>query len=71
MTITVSDTSVPVFGSTPYTFDVADGSGTGTAVGTISASDNVSGTLTYALTGDGHDKFAIAATWVRLQSLRV
>ena len=65
VTIRVSappDTTAPVFGETLYAFNVAPSAAASTVIGTISATDNRSTTLTYSLTGPGHDKFAIDAT---------
>ena len=50
----------PVFGSAAYAFSVAEDAATGTAVGSVSATDADDDTLTYSIeTGNGEGKFAI------------
>ncbi len=50
----------PVFGSSSYTFDVAEDAENGTVVGTVSATDPAMDTVTYAITGGNEtEKFSI------------
>ena len=57
--VTDVDEVAPVFDPTSYAFDVLPGSVANTVVGTVSATDDVSSTLTYSLTGTENEKFAI------------
>ena len=62
VTITVSDANdAPVFGSSTYTFSVAEEAASGASVGTVAATDDDSGdTLTYSITaGDPNGNFSI------------
>ncbi len=54
----------PVFGADPYAFSIAENSANGTAVGTVSATDDdTTDTVTYSITaGNGDSKFAISST---------
>ena len=50
----------PVFGSSTYAFSVAENAATGTAVGTVAATDANDDTVTYSVTaGNGDGAFAI------------
>ena len=50
----------PVFGSSTYAFSVAENAATGTAVGTVAATDANDDTVTYSVTaGNGAGAFAI------------
>ena len=64
--VTVNLTNVnetPVFNPATYTFSLAENSATGTAVGTVVATDvDASTTLTYSLSGTGSTNFAISST---------
>jgi len=58
--LTEPPNSAPEFGSSTYDFSVAEDAATGAAVGTVSATDADSDTLTYSITaGNGDGKFAI------------
>ena len=59
--VTDVDEVAPVFDPATYAFDVDDGSVAGTAVDSVSATDAVSSTLTYGLTGNNHTDFTIDA----------
>ncbi len=53
--------SPPYFGSSTYSFSVTEGAATGAAVGSVTATDADSDTLTYSITaGNGDAKFAIS-----------
>ena len=63
--ITVLDETPPSFtfsaGESSFAFEVAENILAGAEVGTIDATDNGGGTLTYSLTGDGNTDFTINA----------
>ena len=63
--ITVVDETPPSFtfsaGESSFAFEVAENILAGAVVGTIDATDNGGGALTYSLTGDGHADFTIDA----------
>ena len=61
VSFTIAQTNrAPVFGSATYNFSVAEDAATGTAVGTVSATDADDDGLTYSITaGNGDGKFAI------------
>ncbi len=56
----VVENTAPEFGGAAYNFSIADDAATGTAVGTVSATDADSDGLTYSIeSGNGDGKFAI------------
>ena len=56
----VDENAAPEFGSSSYSFSVAENAATGAAVGTVSATDADDDTLTYSITaGNGDGEFAI------------
>ena len=60
--VTINVTNVnetPVFAPPSYTFALAENSASGTAVGTVSATDVEGSTLTYSLSGTGAGNFVI------------
>ena len=60
---TTSDCTHPEFGSASYSFTVAENSATGTAVGTVAATDAGGDTVTYAISeGNEGGAFAIDAS---------
>ena len=65
ITVTGPDTTPPRFtfpsGEISFVFGIADGSVAATVVGTITATDDVSSTLTYSLAGNNHTDFTIDA----------
>ena len=63
--VTINVTNVnetPVFAPPSYTFTLAENSATGTAVGTVAATDPENNTLTFTLTGTNASYFAINAS---------
>ncbi len=63
VSFTIAQTNrAPVFGSATYNFSVAEDAATGTAVGSVSATDADDDGLTYSITaGNGDGKFAISS----------
>ena len=65
ITVAEIDTTPPRFtfpsGEISFVFGIADGSVAATVVGTITATDDVSSTLTYSLAGNNHTDFTIDA----------
>ena len=59
-TITVTENVPPVFGSSSYSFSVAEDAAVGALVGSVSATDADNDTLTYSITaGNGDGNFAV------------